>query len=116
MNANSQKVKEIKAKDAFEIVNNRDLVNTTIIDGRSAEMYADKHIKGAINIDAFQDSLTTELKNYLKEKKIIVYCTNYRRSELIIKKLKELHYNGKIIFISDGINGWISAGFKTIST
>lgn len=114
-NVNSQTVNKVMAKGTFEIINNRDSVNTIMIDGRSSEMYAEKHIEGAINIDAFKDSLTAELKNYLKHKKIIVYCTNHSRAELIIEKLIELHYTGKIIFISDGINGWISAGFKTVT-
>lgn len=114
VNANSQTVKEILAKDAFELVVSRDTANTILIDGRSSEMFAEKHIEGAIHIDAFQDSLSTELKNYLKVKEIIVYCSNRKRAEFIIEKLKELNFSGEIIFISDGINGWISAGYTTV--
>jgi rhodanese-related sulfurtransferase len=115
-NAYSQTIKEVKASDAFEIVTNRNLESTIMIDGRSAEMFAEKHIEGAINIDAFQDFLTTELENYLKVNEIIVYCTNSRRAELIIENLKEMHYNGKITFISDGLNAWITAGFGTVNS
>ena len=116
INAKSHNIEKVEAKYAFEIVYNRDTASSIIIDARSHEMYAEKHIEGAINIDAFEDSLNTELKKYLWNKEIIVYCTNHRRAELIIEKLKELQYNGKIIFILDGINGWNSAGFKTVST
>lgn len=77
-------------------------------------MFAEKHIAGSINIDAFQDSITLDLKSFLKVKEIIVYCSNRKRAELIIEKLKELNYSGDIVFISDGINGWIAAGFEIV--
>lgn len=116
ISANSQSIKKIKAIDASEIINNRDTTSTVLIDGRSDDMFAERHIDGALNIDAFGSSLSDKLKNYLENNEIIVYCTNHRRAEIIIEKLKELHYNSKIIFITDGINGWISAGYETIGT
>jgi rhodanese-related sulfurtransferase len=115
LNTTCQTVDKIVAKEAVTIINNRDTVNTALIDGRSAEMFAEKHIKGAINIDAFKESLSNELKKYLQKKEIIVYCTNHKRAELITEQLEELKYQGKIMFITDGINGWISAGFSTVS-
>ena len=115
LSARSQSIEIIKAKDALEIINNRDTASV-IIDGRSDTMFAEKHIEGAINIDAFKDSLTVELQNHLANREIIVYCTNHRRADIIIDKLKELHYKGTIVFISDGINGWNSAEYKTVST
>jgi rhodanese-related sulfurtransferase len=115
LNKTCQTVDKIVAKEAFLIINIRDTVNTALIDGRSAEMFAEKHIKGAINIDAFKESLSNELKSYLGKEEIIVYCTNHKRAELITEQLEELQYQGKIMFITDGINGWISAGFSTVS-
>lgn len=113
LNVKCQTVEKVKAKDAFEMVCNRDMVNTILLDGRSEEMYAEKHIVSAINIDAFDDFLSEQLKDYLQKDEIIVYCTNHDRAEIIIKELKELQYQGNIVFISDGINGWISAGYTT---
>ncbi|MCK5823520.1 MAG: rhodanese-like domain-containing protein [Bacteroidales bacterium] len=103
--ANSQEVKKILAKDTLKIINNRDITKTIMIDGRSAEMFSEKHIEGAIHIDAFQYSITTKLKKHLSSKQIIVYCTNHRRAELITEKPEELKYKGEIIFIIDSING-----------
>lgn len=114
ISANSQPIIEILAKNAYEIVTSRDSVNSFLIDGRSAEMYAEKHIEGSIHIDAFQDSLSVKLESYLQVQELIVYCTNSHRSNLISETLKELDYKGEVIIISDGINGWISAGFKTV--
>lgn len=116
LNANCQTINKIVAKQAFSIINNRDTIKTVLIDGRSAEMFAKKHIKGALNIDAFEDSFALELKKYLDKEEIIVYCTNHRRAEILIEKLKEMQFHGKIIFISDGINGWGSAGLPIQST
>ncbi|MDD4149909.1 MAG: rhodanese-like domain-containing protein [Bacteroidales bacterium] len=116
VNARSQSIELVNAKDAFEIVSTRNTVNTIIIDGRSDAMYAEKHIEGAINIDAFGDLVETELQNYLKAEKIIVYCSNSRRSELIIEILNGLQYNGKIIFMTDGLNAWVSSGYRTVGT
>lgn len=115
LNAKSQAIEKVKAKDAFEIVCNRDTLCTVLIDGRSDKMYTDKHIEGAINIDAFSASVKNDLKNYLDTEKLIVYCTNHKRADLIIEKLIELQYHNKIIFITDGINGWISSGYQTVS-
>ncbi len=113
-NAFCQTVEEIKAVDAYELINSRDTDSSIMLDGRSAEMFAEKHIEGAVNIDAFQETLSSELEKYLDVNELIVYCTNSRRAELIIENLQEMHYSGKIIFISDGINGWILAGYETI--
>ncbi len=114
INANSQRIHEVLAKDAYEMVTNRDDVNSILIDGRNSEMFAEQHIEGSIHMDAFQDSLITKLGKYLQAQEIIVYCTNTRRANLISETLKELHFGGEITVISDGITGWISAGFKTV--
>ena len=105
-----QNITKLAAKDALEIVTEKD-TGTVLIDGRSASMFAEKHIEGAINIDAFAEEASKKLKSYLNTRTIIVYCSNHRRSEMLIEKLNELQYNGEIVFITDGINGWIYSGF-----
>lgn len=106
VNAQAGDIKKMEAKDAYELVQNRNLKKTVLIDGRSAEMFSEKHIAGAINIDAFQEKLKLELKRYGRKKQIIVYCSNHRRAELIIEELKEMNYKKEIVFISDG-NKWL---------
>lgn len=112
----SQTIEKIEAINAYNIVNNRDSVNTILIDGRSKEMFAEKHIKNAINIDSFGDSLSYKLEKYIGKNEVVVYCTNQRRAEIIIEKLFQLQYQGNIVFISDGITGWINADYPTISS
>ena len=112
VNAYAGDIKKIEAKDAYEMVQNRNLKKSVLIDGRSAEMFSEKHIEGAVNIDAFQENVEQKLKSYLRKKQIIVYCSNFRRAELIVEKLQEMNYKREIVFISDGINGWIANGFE----
>lgn len=116
LGASAQSVEKMMAKDALEVVTFRDSVRTVLIDGRSAAMFAEKHIAGATNVDAFADSLSQDLEKYLDKKTIIVYCSNSRRAATIVEELKTLAYKGKIVFITDGINGWIDAGLKTTHT
>jgi len=114
INLQADDIKKMKAKDAYELVQNRNLKKSVLIDGRSAQMFSEKHIEGAVNINAFQENLEQKLKRYLRKKQIIVYCSNFRRTELIVEKLQEMNYKREIVFISDGINGWIANGFETI--
>ncbi len=110
----SQETVKVKAKDALEIIKNRDRATSVIIDGRSEEMFLKKHIAGAIYIDAFQKDVSEKLTPFLEKREIIVYCTSNKRAGILVQKLEELKYGGKIIFITDGIKGWIAAGYKTI--
>ena len=108
----AQKITKIKSQDAQSILRNLDQENAVIIDGRTSAMFESGHLKNAVNINAFSEAADDKLSNYLEQKKILVYCTNRNRSETIISKLENLGYNGEIIFVTDGINGWKSNGFK----
>jgi rhodanese-related sulfurtransferase len=113
---NSQTVKDYTANNAFEIIKQRDTTSSILIDGRNEDMFKSKHIFGAVNIDAFQENVENALTPLLENKQIIVYCTNYKRAELIVDILFQLKFKGEIVFINDGINGWIASGYETIST
>ncbi len=80
-----------------------------VIDGRTAEMFSRGHLTGAINIDADREGLKEKLKAHADEPLIVVYCTTSRRSGKITETLEEF-YQGQIIFISDGIQGWTRNG------
>lgn len=84
--------------------------SAVVIDGRTREMYLGGHLKNAINIDADQEGLTALLREYAKEPLIVVYCTTNRRTGRILKAL-EGFYEGEVIYINDGIQGWRQNGF-----
>lgn len=113
---NSQTLKDFTASNAFDIVKQRDTTSSILIDGRNEDMFSEKHISGAVNIDAFQENVENALTPFLENKQIIVYCSNHKRAELIVDKLFQLKFKGEIVFINDGINGWIASGYETIST
>ncbi len=76
-----------------------------VIDGRTEEMFASGHIRGAVNIDAYKDGFEEKLMPYKDRKVIVLYCTTLKRSTVMIEALKKF-YKGEIIFITDGITGW----------
>ncbi|MDG5800287.1 rhodanese-like domain-containing protein [Marinilabiliaceae bacterium ANBcel2] len=104
---NGQNTKSVTSKEFYEnykhLLNNNDVA---IIDGRTAKMYSEKHIKNAINIDADGENLLELLKEQADSPIIVVYCTTIRRTTKIVNTLKPI-YNGELIYISDGIRGWL---------
>ncbi len=86
-------------------------MSKTIIDGRDSAMFYSGHIKNAVYIDAFSEEASRFLENYTNCDTLVVYCTNQTRSEIIIDKLKNMNYQGRIIYMQDGINGWKNNGF-----
>jgi rhodanese-related sulfurtransferase len=111
----AQSVIEVNSVEAQSYVDNYNAKSEVIIDGRTQTMFESGHLKNAVNINAFSKEAEEELTKYLGLKRMVVYCTNRTRSELIIDKLKLLEYCGEIIFVSDGINGWKSNGFDVIT-
>jgi len=83
----------------------------TIIDGRDSAMFYSGHNINAVYIDAISDEVPRFLENYTNYDSLLVYCTNQTRSEMIIDKLKKLNYQGRIIYMQDGINGWKNNDF-----
>ncbi len=81
-----------------------------IIDGRTQRMYSGGHLNNAINIDADDPRLIPLLQQHLDEPLIVVYCTTMRRTNKIVNTLRGM-YEGEIIYIRDGLRGWIQNGY-----
>ena len=75
-----------------------------ILDVRTPEEFADKHIPGAINIP--NETISTEEIPELpdKDQLILVYCRSGNRSKQASKKLAALGYTNIVEF--GGINDW----------
>ena len=75
-----------------------------ILDVRTPEEFADKHIPGAINIP--NDTISTEEIPELpdKDQLILVYCRSGNRSKQASEKLAALGYTNIVEF--GGINDW----------
>lgn len=81
-----------------------DAGGVTIVDVRTAEEYAQKHIAGAINVpnEGIGDEAPAELAD--KEAVILVYCRTGRRSADASAKLAKLGYTN--IYDFGGIVDW----------
>ena len=75
-----------------------------ILDVRTAEEFAERHIPGALNIP--NESIGTEEISALPDKGqlILVYCRSGNRSKQASQKLAELGYTNVLEF--GGINDW----------
>ncbi len=75
-----------------------------ILDVRTPEEFADKHIPGAVNIP--NETITAEeipeLPN--KDQLILVYCRSGNRSKQASEKLADMGYTNVVEF--GGINSW----------
>ena len=75
-----------------------------ILDVRTSEEFADKHIPGAINVP--NEIIETQALSQLpdKEQLILVYCRSGNRSKQASEKLVALGYTNIVEF--GGINDW----------
>ena len=75
-----------------------------LLDVRTAQEFADKHIPGAINIpnEAITGDPIAELPD--KGQYIFVYCRSGNRSKQAAQKLADMGYTNVIEF--GGINSW----------
>lgn len=87
------------------------IADTSVVrlDVRTAEEYAEGHIKGTINIDVlkadFESKATVTLP---KNKTIAVNCRSGKRSKNAAQILSRRGY--KVIELDAGYNGWVEAG------
>jgi rhodanese-related sulfurtransferase len=110
---NAQDIDTVKSDYVYSVLSSNNF-NERIIDGRDSTMFYSGHIKNAVFIDAFSQDLNKSLQKYLTKDTLIIYCTNNRRSEIIIENLKLLNYKGLIIYMQDGLNGWKENEFDIV--
>ncbi|MDE6770081.1 MAG: rhodanese-like domain-containing protein, partial [Muribaculaceae bacterium] len=87
--------------------------NVQLLDVRSAEEYAEGHLRDALNIDVqepdFQAEATSQLE---KDKPVYVYCRSGRRSLLAGSMLAKDGYT--VVDLDGGILGWEKAGLPVV--
>lgn len=90
------------AEEAVEMMQDRQ--DYVILDVRTPEEFAEKHIPGAINIpnEAIGKEEIAELPD--KDQAIFVYCRSGNRSKQASEKLVALGYTNIVEF--GGINSW----------
>ena len=89
---------------------NRNLNSYKIIDVRSYTEYNAEHIPGAINIHG--GFLLQNLDRIEKDENLVVQCESGDRSSIAASLLIKEGYEN-VFNLTNGINGWIKAGYKT---
>tara|TARA_B100001142_G_scaffold97483_1_gene99443 strand:+ start:1204 stop:2568 length:1365 start_codon:yes stop_codon:yes gene_type:complete len=89
-------IKSIKANSAHKIDDSK------YLDVRTKSEYAEKHVRGALNLPLFELNESINLLD--KDSSYIVYCRSGYRSSVASSILKRNNINN-IINISEGING-----------
>ena len=94
--------RQISAEEAKKLMNTES--DYVILDVRTPEEYAEKRIKGAINVP--NDTIGTDEIPKLPDKQqlILVYCRSGRRSKEAAEKLVKLGYTNIVEF--GGIIDW----------
>ena len=98
----SQNFENADVKEFAELIADS---NVVILDVRTADEFAEGHIKGAIHIDQFKRDFVEQAKAKLPlDKTIAVYCRSGRRSANAAGLLAKEDY--KLVNLKGGITAW----------
>ena len=76
-----------------------------LVDVRTADEYADGHIKGAVNIDVMDDDFQQQLLEKLdKERPVALYCRSGRRSKKAAQIAEQQGFS--VVELDGGILSW----------
>jgi rhodanese-related sulfurtransferase len=106
LSATADEVKHVVSKDAAALIAKGDIV---VLDVRTADEFAEGHIKGAKNIDFLDSNFKAAAAKLDKSKTYLVHCQAGGRSTKSLEPLKELGIKN-LIHLDDGFGGWSAAG------
>jgi rhodanese-related sulfurtransferase/thiol-disulfide isomerase/thioredoxin len=89
--------------------------NAQILDARSAEEFAQNHIKEAVNVDAKAAGYQQGLDALVKDNPTFVYSIANGRSSVLSKELREKGFK-EVYELPGGLANWIGSGYPIIST
>lgn len=84
----------------------------TVIDVRTAEEFAQGHIKGAINLDALSEDFEEQLAALAKDKPYLVHCRSGRRSAAALETMRKAKFTN-VAHMDKGLLAWNEAGLPT---
>lgn len=106
LSACADEVKHVESKAAAEIIAKGEVI---VLDVRTADEFAEGHIKGAKNIDFLDSKFKAEAAKLDKTKTYLVHCQAGGRSTKSLESLKELGIKN-LIHLDDGFGGWKEKG------
>ncbi|MBT3237094.1 MAG: rhodanese-like domain-containing protein [Bdellovibrionales bacterium] len=106
----------ITASDAKGMIDNAHIngLNLVLLDVRTPEEFTNGHIRGAINVNYYDDDFMTQVRSLeiLAGTDVIIYCRSGRRSLAAAKKMQVLEvvpYN-----MLGGIKAWVKEGYSVV--
>jgi rhodanese-related sulfurtransferase len=106
---NSEGVKEIHAREARSLIEQRKSDGLVILDVRTAMEFGDGHINGATNVDYKAEDFREKLSALDASATYVVYCRSGRRSTEAAEIMREMGFTD-IYHLEDGVLGWHKAG------
>lgn len=100
-------VMDVSPQKAVELLASKEA--PTVIDARTAEEYAEGHIKGAILIDVKGADFEEKLSKLDKSKSYIVHCRSGARGAKAVKVFEKLGFE-KVYHMDGGMMAWEEAG------
>ncbi len=80
-----------------------------LVDVRTPAEFAQGHIPGAINLDVNSDSFASSIRQWDRNRPILVYCRSGRRSARACSMLHETGFT-QLLDLAPGLQGWEAAG------
>lgn len=84
-----------------------------ILDIRTPREFAEGHLKGAKNIDFFEEDFAAKVDKLDRKKGYLVHCASGGRSGKSMKLFKEKGFT-TVYHIADGYKGWVAADLPTV--
>ena len=107
--SSAQKQTDFESLDVDTFCQAIEAPSVVCLDVRTAEEYAEGHIRNAINIDVLKDNFAKQAKVRLPRNEVIaVYCRSGKRSKKAAGILTGKGF--KVIELNTGFIGWTEAG------
>ena len=82
-----------------------------LLDVRTPEEYTAGHLKGAVNINFYEQTFEEKIDSLDKRKKYLVYCRSGGRSRQTMFLMRDLGFE-EVCNLSGGILSWSEHGFE----
>ena len=82
-----------------------------LLDVRTPEEYSAGHLKGAVNINFYEQAFEEKIDSLDKRKKYLVYCKSGGRSRQAMFLMRDLGFE-EVCNLSGGILAWDAQGYE----
>ncbi|MCF6297896.1 MAG: rhodanese-like domain-containing protein [Flavobacteriaceae bacterium] len=115
--AKSKNTEVVQTKPVVELINptdlNSKLGDIQLIDVRTPKEYNLGHIKGAKNINFFDENFVAQMSKLDKDKHLYIYCRSGKRSGKSAKKLETAGFT-KIYDLQGGFKNWSGSNLEIV--